>query len=458
MADACHLNFGKYTLFSCYGVTANSNASPVAFAIIFGNESTSTWRQFWKYALQLHPCIDSGEITIITDQDKGQKNAMTHYLQSVGHFHCSYHRRQNITKMCGGGGGKQPNSALWMYNKLMKCKNIEQLQYNKDKHFPNMSNKDINYLNSLDDESQYPAARCAMSNLVYLYFRSSSGVAESMNNANKEMRARTAVDLLNACILLTKLEVNRYYKMKTEVWGGSSILTPRGIEEYEATFTNLHPRHFSFHLKDIDDYMEVRVKRINVPGKREEVVTLPKYPVNGSHFGMCTCGATQTDAVPCEHMSVVALSAIIRPQISPMNIMPIWWKRSQWRLQFPLETCPEAKLTMKSVKEGHIPDYSIRLCPDWTTGGKPGRPKKGERIKSGLETAMAKAKGKGTTKTKATKRRRCDVCGAYGHIYENCFLLEKSEEIERAGMNVLPIEEIVMSEDDWVADGYEAPL
>ncbi len=42
MADACHFNFGKYTLFSCYGVTANSNASPVAFAIIFGNESTST--------------------------------------------------------------------------------------------------------------------------------------------------------------------------------------------------------------------------------------------------------------------------------------------------------------------------------------------------------------------------------------------------------------------------------
>jgi hypothetical protein len=119
------------------------------------------------------------------------------------------------------------------------------------------------------------------------------------------MRARTAVDLLNACILLTKLEVNRYYKMKTEVWGGSSILTPRGIEEYEATFTNLHPRHFSYHLKVIDDYMEVRVKRINVPGKREEVVTLPKYPVNGSHFGTCTCGATQTDAVPCGHMSVV---------------------------------------------------------------------------------------------------------------------------------------------------------
>jgi hypothetical protein len=55
-----------------------------------------------------------------------------------------------------------------------------------------------------------------------------------MNKANKEMRARTAVDLLNACILLINLEVYRYYKMKKEVWGGSSILTPRGMEEYEA--------------------------------------------------------------------------------------------------------------------------------------------------------------------------------------------------------------------------------
>ncbi len=43
MADACHSHFGKYTLFLCYGMTANSNASLVAFAILFGNKTTSTW-------------------------------------------------------------------------------------------------------------------------------------------------------------------------------------------------------------------------------------------------------------------------------------------------------------------------------------------------------------------------------------------------------------------------------
>ncbi len=38
-ADACHINFGKYTLYSCYGITANCNTYPVAFVILFGNEN-----------------------------------------------------------------------------------------------------------------------------------------------------------------------------------------------------------------------------------------------------------------------------------------------------------------------------------------------------------------------------------------------------------------------------------
>ncbi len=37
-ADAAHMNFGRYTLYSCYGITTNCNAFPVAFGIIFGNE------------------------------------------------------------------------------------------------------------------------------------------------------------------------------------------------------------------------------------------------------------------------------------------------------------------------------------------------------------------------------------------------------------------------------------
>ena len=182
--------------FLCYGMTANSNVNPVAFAILFGNKNTSTWRQFLNYCLELHPCIDSGKIRIITDQDKVQKNSISEYLQSVGHFHCWYHCWQNIIKMCRGGGGYVPNSALWMYNKLMRCRSVALINHNKSKHFNHN-------LNSLTNESQNPAARCAMGENVYMYHHSLSGAVESMNRANNEMRAHTASTQCNNLVTQT---------------------------------------------------------------------------------------------------------------------------------------------------------------------------------------------------------------------------------------------------------------
>ena len=126
-----------------------------------------------------------------------------------------------------------------MYNKLMRCRSVALIDHNKREHFKAMKSKNIQYLNSLTNESQYPAARCAMGENIYMYHPSSSGAVESMNRANNEMRARTADDLPNATILLLKLECTRFNKMKQEAWGGNSILTPWGKDEYDATFTNL---------------------------------------------------------------------------------------------------------------------------------------------------------------------------------------------------------------------------
>ena len=134
-----------------------------------------------------------------------------------------------------------------------------------------------------------------------MYHRLSSGVVESMNGANNTMRACTAVDVPNAAILLCKLECTRFNKMKQEAWGDNSILTPRGKEEFDATFTNLNPNHFLFHVRDKDEHWQVRVLRQNVAGQQDQIVKLPKNPMNGSYFGRCTCGADKTDAVPLLH-------------------------------------------------------------------------------------------------------------------------------------------------------------
>ncbi len=119
-ADACHVNFGKYTFYSCYGTTANCNTYPVAFGILFGNEDKEGWKVFWNFAKLVHSSIDDTRVTIITDQAKGLTQSIADVLPLTGYFHCSYHRHQNILKFVKGGSQKY--SCLWLYNKLMKAK------------------------------------------------------------------------------------------------------------------------------------------------------------------------------------------------------------------------------------------------------------------------------------------------------------------------------------------------
>ncbi len=64
-----------------------------------------------------------------------------------------------------------------------------------------MDDKALAYVNNVNDHQQYPAARVAYgarvdSESIYMYQRSSSSTAESMNAANKSVRNRTAVDLI----------------------------------------------------------------------------------------------------------------------------------------------------------------------------------------------------------------------------------------------------------------------
>ena len=110
----------------------------------------------------------------------------------------------------------------------------------------------------------------------------------------------------------------------------------------------------------------------------------------------------------------------------------------------------KANITIKSVKEGQIPDFTLRLYPDWTAANKSGHPKKGECYKSGLEKAMAEGKP-GAKKGSATKRRRCLVCGKFGHNSEGCWLLDKGKNLEPAVVHPLPIAE-EMGMDDKTKD------
>ena len=84
-ADGAHTTFGKYTLFLAYATTANGNMSPLAFGLLFGNEDYKNWSKFWNFVKKVHPCIDSPEVTILTDQDKGSIAAVASTLKHAAH-------------------------------------------------------------------------------------------------------------------------------------------------------------------------------------------------------------------------------------------------------------------------------------------------------------------------------------------------------------------------------------
>ena len=108
------------------------------------------------------------------------------------------------------------------------------------------------------------------------------------------------------------------------------------------------------------------------------------------------------DAVPCEHMAVVAAGSRVK-NVDRHNIFPYWWTRSHWREQIPQLPLGTQKVTMNSIKAANEPNHNLRYCPDWTASEVACRPKKNKRKQSVLEKATGK---KGQKKAAGVKRAR----------------------------------------------------
>jgi hypothetical protein len=167
-----------------------------------------------------------------------------------------------------------------------------------------------------------------------MYHRTSSAVLESMNAANREMRAKTAVDPLNACILLLRMECKRFVKQHQLAWAMDTELTSRGKVEYDKVFSNISLFDFTINVSE-DDYGYICTVRRNINSQTREggSVTILKEPTRGSYFRKCTCGVNSRNSEPCEHMATLVISSRI-PNLTRENIMSYWWRTDHWQLQF----------------------------------------------------------------------------------------------------------------------------
>ena len=116
----------------------------------------------------------------------------------------------------------------------------------------------------------------------------SSWVTESkqMNNANREMRAKTAVDPLNACILLLRMECKRFTRQRSLAWAQETELTRRVKVEYDDVFANISSFDFTINVSEgLLDYTCTVQRNVNAKSRVGGTVTIPKEPIRGSYFG-----------------------------------------------------------------------------------------------------------------------------------------------------------------------------
>ncbi len=148
---------------------------------------------------------------------------------------------------------------------------------------------DHHYLFNIANKMQFPDAWCAQGNSICMYGKSASSDVELMNRANDDIRQRTAVDILNAALILFKKESNRYEKVQDQAWNHSQQLTPKVMDLMEEAFKKVNTAMFKIVVTEVEDHHAVLVSKKSA-SKRDYTVIIPKADIMGSRFGMCTRG------------------------------------------------------------------------------------------------------------------------------------------------------------------------
>jgi hypothetical protein len=167
----------------------------------------------------------------------------------------------------------------------------------------------LRYIGLVSDHQQFPAARvhygAEQGETIYMYQQSSSSTAESMNAANKSVRDCTAVDPINALLLLLKLAAARYSKNKEKAWSWNEVLTPHGKKLSDNVFSKVNPRDYTITIDaELNKYV-CNVSRMTSNYTSTCWFPSSYYEDNGSLFGGCSCGVPNTDGIPCHHMCAV---------------------------------------------------------------------------------------------------------------------------------------------------------
>ncbi|KAL3677600.1 hypothetical protein R1sor_027548 [Riccia sorocarpa] len=123
--DACFTKNKKYPtqLFIATTVDGNSHVVPLAYAVA-PTENYENWRWFIQNLVASIEGLESPNVIIVSDRQKGLEKAVAEVLPRNFHMHCAHHLKMNIKKHFGAAAGKAFLTLVYMDDQARTTSNI----------------------------------------------------------------------------------------------------------------------------------------------------------------------------------------------------------------------------------------------------------------------------------------------------------------------------------------------
>jgi transposase-like protein len=214
--DAAHLK-SKWlgTLYAATVKTGTREIYPIAFAIIKGNEDGLGWRFFCEHLKAAcsmitipHPVSRPYRFfTIISDRDKGLKEAIANYFPENHACHCAVHLQRNVCTLFGARASKRICSIAQTFSKRMSRQWLQELE--------DTSPAARNYIDTVEPSQWRSTEWLDTPNLPPRYGICTTNMSESMNNmlvAARDVSWLESIDLILSKVISRTCELRAYTK------------------------------------------------------------------------------------------------------------------------------------------------------------------------------------------------------------------------------------------------------
>ncbi|KAL3684566.1 hypothetical protein R1sor_002588 [Riccia sorocarpa] len=185
--DACFTKNKKYPtqLFIATTVDGNSQVVPLAYAVA-PTENYENWRWFIQNLVASFEGLESRNVIIVSDRQKGLEKAVAEVLPRNFHMHCAHHLKMNVIKHFGAAAGKAFQTLVYMDDQAIYERRLVEMETRSSKG-PDLVRYKRQILVDRYVRFAIPLPR---------YGRTTSNIVECINGALKPVRDYTPCHII----------------------------------------------------------------------------------------------------------------------------------------------------------------------------------------------------------------------------------------------------------------------